>query len=218
MKKEIKLFFINSVESYENISHWDVFENFEYFADSCLDFIKERYESVSYEPFEGDGIYKDFNLVGIMQHPSEGVFPMYLTPDNYIKYIKSIEEKFVEVEMYEKAADCIKLLKNVKEAMVENTFESLSLKLKNWADDKNLLTEGNHHNQIKKVVEEVKEIEEALKEDNLDNIKNEIGDGFVTLVILCHQLNLNPTECLLSAYNKISKRTGKTVNGIFIKD
>lgn len=100
----------------------------------------------------------------------------------------------------------------------ENNFEQLCDLLKIWASEKNLLVEGNEHNQMKKVIEEVKEIEQALQEDNLEEIMNEIGDGFVTLVILCHQLNLNPTQCLTMAYNKISKRTGKTINGIFVKD
>lgn len=218
MKKEIKVFKINELSNYENISHWDIFENFEYFAETCLDYIKERYKFVSYEPIDDERTYSEENLVGVMQHPIGTVFPLFLTPDKYVKYIESIEQKYVEVEMYEMAKDCITLLENVKKAMKENTFENLSSMLKSWADDKNLLTEGNHHNQMKKVIEEIEEIQEAIQEDNLDNIKNEIGDGFVTLIILCHQLNLNPTECLLAAYNKISKRTGKTVNGIFVKD
>ncbi len=99
-----------------------------------------------------------------------------------------------------------------------SNFEELIYLVRNWADDKNLLTAGNEHNQIKKVVEEVQEIQQALQEGNIEDIKNEIGDGFVTLIILAHQVGLTPTDCLLSAYNKISKRKGKTVNGIFVKD
>lgn len=49
------------------------------------------------------------------------------------------------------------------------------------------------------------------------NMKLEMGDIFVTLIILCDQLNLDPIECLDRAFNKIKDRKGKTINGVFIK-
>lgn len=98
------------------------------------------------------------------------------------------------------------------------SFDNLITLVENWADDKNLLRKGNEFNQIKKVVEEVQEIQQALQEGNIEDIKNEIGDGFVTLIILSKQVGLSPTDCLLSAYNKISKRKGRTIDGIFVKD
>ena len=45
-----------------------------------------------------------------------------------------------------------------------------------------------------------------------------MGDIFVTLIILCEQLGITPIECLEFAYKKISKRKGKTINGVFIKE
>ena len=44
-----------------------------------------------------------------------------------------------------------------------------------------------------------------------------IGDTFVTLIILSQQLGLDPKECLEMAYNVIKGRSGKTVNGVFVK-
>ena len=44
-----------------------------------------------------------------------------------------------------------------------------------------------------------------------------MGDIFVTLIILCEQIGIDPVYCLSKAYEKISKRTGKTINGQFIK-
>lgn len=35
---------------------------------------------------------------------------------------------------------------------------------------------------------------------------------------LCNSLGFTPEECLKDAWDKISKRTGKTTNGVFIKD
>ncbi len=45
----------------------------------------------------------------------------------------------------------------------------------------------------------------------------EMGDIFVTLIILCEQIGLNPIKCLDMAYEKIKDRKGKTINGVFIK-
>ena len=49
-------------------------------------------------------------------------------------------------------------------------------------------------------------------------MKLEMGDIFVTLIILCNQLGIDCVECLQLAYDKISKRKGKTVNGLFVKE
>lgn len=58
---------------------------------------------------------------------------------------------------------------------------------------------------------------DILKPVNLEHVKDEMGDIFVTLIILCEQIGIDPVECLEMAYEKISKRKGKTINGQFIK-
>ena len=98
------------------------------------------------------------------------------------------------------------------------TFDESAQLVFEWAQQKNLIVKGNEFNQIKKVREEVLEIVDAIQSQNIDKIRDEIGDGFVTLIILARQVGLSPEECLNEAYNKISKRTGKTINGIFVKD
>lgn len=45
----------------------------------------------------------------------------------------------------------------------------------------------------------------------------EMGDVFVSLIILCRQLNLDPVKCLELAYDKIKLREGKTIDGTFVK-
>jgi hypothetical protein len=45
-----------------------------------------------------------------------------------------------------------------------------------------------------------------------------IGDNFVTLIIMCQQRGIEPSEALAYAYKQIKDRTGKTINGQFIKD
>lgn len=108
------------------------------------------------------------------------------------------------------------------------SFKDLKDKVIDWADDKDLLYEENAEKQFMKFIEEVFEFKTEMDnelsytdpyvDDAVDRMELEMGDIFVTLIILCKQIGIDPIECLSMAYEKISKRKGKTVNGIFIKD
>ena len=118
------------------------------------------------------------------------------------------------------------------------SFEQLQEKVLEWADDKDLLHEANADKQFMKFIEEVFEFKFEMEnsknyEDVCEHLKIagtfaknrnrrdmmlEMGDIFVTLIILCEQIGIDPMECLSMAYEKISKRTGKTINGVFIKE
>lgn len=107
-------------------------------------------------------------------------------------------------------------------------FEKLSKKVINWGKARDLIHRKNAPKQFLKCIEEVFEFKsemdqvervehEKLKEIYTENMKIEMGDIFVTLIILCEQLGINVIECLEKAYKKIEARTGKTINGTFIK-
>ena len=51
-----------------------------------------------------------------------------------------------------------------------------------------------------------------------EQIIDDFGDQFVTMLIGCKMQNLNPLDCLESALNIIEKRNGKIINGVFVKD
>lgn len=87
-----------------------------------------------------------------------------------------------------------------------------------WAYDKGILAKDNAPKQMIKVTEEVGETAGALLKDNKHEIKDGIGDILVTIIILSHQLGYTPEECLEQAWKEIENRTGKTVNGVFVKD
>ena len=107
-------------------------------------------------------------------------------------------------------------------------FTDLEKLVLEWAEEKDLLHEENTEKQFMKFIEEVFEFKnemdlcnygsEIMKDKNMWYLKTEMGDVFVTLIILCKQLEIDPSECLELAYNKISKRKGKTLNGIFVKE
>ena len=117
-----------------------------------------------------------------------------------------------------------------------NNFEELKTKVEEWAEDKDLLHSENADKQFMKFIEEVFEFKsemdylcrigqssEEVYSDyeqigTQENMELEMGDIFVTLIVLCNQLDIDIVECLEMAYEKISKRKGKTVNGLFIKE
>jgi len=67
-------------------------------------------------------------------------------------------------------------------------------------------------------MEEVGETAAALLKNDKHEIKDGIGDILVTIIILSHQLGYKPEECLEQAWKEIENRTGKTVDGVFVKD
>ena len=98
------------------------------------------------------------------------------------------------------------------------TFDTLIENVVSWAADKDILKPENASKQMLKVMEEVGETAGALAKNKREELKDGIGDAFVTLIILAKQVGMEPTDCLEAAWNEIKNRTGKTVNGVFVKD
>ncbi len=107
-----------------------------------------------------------------------------------------------------------------------NIFEELEEKVIDWAHIKGILgdtvsdseLEGRKLRQLGKFEEESVEFMEAVYSTNVDNVRDELGDVLVTLTVQANLWGLSLTECLDEAYNKISVRTGRMVDGVFVKD
>lgn len=77
---------------------------------------------------------------------------------------------------------------------------------------------ANPQKQTFKLLEEAGELVAAEASGNVDEQKDAIGDCMVVLVNYCVQKGYDINECFGNACEVISKRTGKIVNGTFIKD
>ena len=97
-------------------------------------------------------------------------------------------------------------------------MNNLVQNVEKWARDKDLLVPENATRQMLKVMEELGETASALAKNDRAELKDGIGDVFVTMIILANQCGFSPYECLLTAWNEISDRKGVTVDGIFIKE
>lgn len=113
-------------------------------------------------------------------------------------------------------------------------YRELETLVLEWANEKQILDKATPMAQANKTLEELGELQEALfyqshGDDKYINskdvevytreeIQDAFGDILVTIIIGAKLQNLDLLECLESAYNVISKRTGKMVKGQFVKD
>ena len=110
-------------------------------------------------------------------------------------------------------------------------------KTKQWFHDKGIIANSNPLKQLNKSQEELTETRDAAVKlnflgeivelqscdgvdeclDLLNEIKDGIGDTIVTLIGVCEMYGFSLEECLQMAYDTISKRSGKMIDGVFVK-
>jgi len=90
--------------------------------------------------------------------------------------------------------------------------------IRDWAEQRGLYDKGNTITQYVKLQEEAGELAQALLNNDHDEINDAIGDMVVVLTNLAHLHGTNIETCIAEAYNVISKRKGKMINGTFVKD
>ncbi len=90
--------------------------------------------------------------------------------------------------------------------------------IRQWADERGIYDKGDTKTQLIKLQEEMGELAKATLEKDHDEVVDAIGDMVVVLTNLAHLNNVHIETCIAQAYNVISKRTGKMVNGTFVKD
>ena len=93
---------------------------------------------------------------------------------------------------------------------------SIEQKILEWHKARNLIEGSTDIAQFSKLVEEVEELRLSLDGD-LTPI-DDIGDILVVLINIAHRNNLTLCECMYHAYHDIKYRTGRMVDGVFVKD
>ena len=106
--------------------------------------------------------------------------------------------------------------KNNREPM--KTYQELELLIIQWAKEKQIMSKGHPLAQCYKTLEEVEELKDAINNKDKAEVKDALGDILVTIIIQAEMQGLELEDCLLTAYNVISKRKGKMINGQFVKE
>jgi len=96
--------------------------------------------------------------------------------------------------------------------------ESLFDCIRTWANERGLYDKGDPKTQYIKLMEETGEIGRAILKNDTDEIIDGIGDAVVVLTNLAELVGVPIEECMQTAYDVISKRKGKMINGTFVKE
>ena len=93
-------------------------------------------------------------------------------------------------------------------------------RIKQWAvsGDRNLIERSTPLKQMDNLDEEFMELLDGLNHNNIDDIKDAIGDIQVVLAVMCCQLDLDIDECREIAWEQIKDRKGKMIDGVFVKE
>lgn len=112
-----------------------------------------------------------------------------------------------------------KIIKDVLgvDVMGDSLFNTLKPLVEQWFVDRGL-DKRDGSGQLEKLQEEVDELKQAYIEVNRQEEIDAVGDILVVLIGYCLQRGLDIEQCLEVAYNVIKNRTGKVVNGVFVKD
>jgi hypothetical protein len=111
------------------------------------------------------------------------------------------------------------------------TTDELIARVIRWAEEKNItgpFGQGRILKQLDKTQEELNETRDAVwklilapeeySSKMIVDVVYEIGDILVTVIIAADMLGLTVNECLSAAEYKNSSRTGRMVDGVFVKN
>jgi len=90
--------------------------------------------------------------------------------------------------------------------------------IREWGFQKGILKDGDTKTQLIKLYEETGELSEAVLKNNKNDIIDAVGDIIVVLTNFAELQGVSIEDCIQSAYNEISNRTGRMINGTFVKD
>lgn len=99
------------------------------------------------------------------------------------------------------------------------TYSQLEIEILRWAEARKIIPNSTPRAQFLKAVSEMGELADALNKNNMDGIKDGVGDVLVCMINMCALLDINMTSCLQLAYNEIKNRKGTLLpNGVFVKE
>jgi NTP pyrophosphatase (non-canonical NTP hydrolase) len=147
------------------------------------------------------------NIRWIMQNVKTSMFNV----DRSYIYNKAFYEAFFNQEH---TPVTIEDLDSLRASYQDDRFDLI----RNWALVRGIYDGGNSHTQYVKLMEEAGELAKALLQKDKEEIQDAVGDMVVVLTNLAELEGMSIEDCIDSAYTEISARTGKMINGTFVKD
>ena len=95
-------------------------------------------------------------------------------------------------------------------------MENLIDKIMKWHENRNLIEGSTDKDQVLKLQQELGELSDSVCKQK--DMKDDLGDMMVIMLNIMKRNNYTMEECLETAYNDIKDRTGKMIDGIFVKE
>jgi len=158
--------------------------------------------------------------IGLTWHTEFGQFK--ITKQNILWIIRNVKESMYNNErcyIYNKAFyEAFFNSKHIGEDIYDPSLNDRFGLIRSWAKQRGLYDKGNAHTQYVKLMEEAGELAQSLLKQDKPEIQDAIGDMVVVLTNLAHIEGFTIEDCIDAAYTQIAARTGKMINGTFVKD
>ena len=203
---------------------WDKEQSFESIADSTIEEAYEVVEAIENQDYEslknelGDLLFQ-VSFHSLMAE-ERGLFTLDDVIDSIIEKLirrhphvfseKKINSSEDQTDEWEKIKVSEQRKKNKHMSLMDDIGSNQPALNRSFKIGKKARAAGFDWSEIngvfKKVFEEVDELKAAIESNNKDEIENELGDLFFTLVSLSRHLNVNPENALRGANSKFIKR------------
>ena len=203
---------------------WDKEQSFESIADSTIEEAYEVVEAIENQDYEslknelGDLLFQ-VSFHSLMAE-ERGLFTLDDVVDSITEKLirrhphvfsdKKINSSEDQTDEWEKIKVSEQRKKNKYMSLMDDIGSNQPALNRSFKIGKKARAVGFDWSEIngvfKKVFEEVDELKAAIESNNKDEIENELGDLFFTLVSLSRHLNVNPENALRGANSKFIKR------------
>jgi len=102
------------------------------------------------------------------------------------------------------------------ETPVGEALRKVIQNIERWHYDRNLIEGSDPKSQYLKLISEAGELGDNIAKSK--DVRDDIGDMAVVLILIALQSDTNILECLEIAYEDIKDRKGRMVNGVFVKE
>jgi NTP pyrophosphatase (non-canonical NTP hydrolase) len=98
------------------------------------------------------------------------------------------------------------------------SYSEIEMKVLQWGEARKIVQNATAMSQAIKTLEETTELLDAINKNDIDEIKDAVGDIVVTLIMVCAVKDIDLVSCLDGAYQQIKDRKGYlTPQGTFVK-
>lgn len=98
------------------------------------------------------------------------------------------------------------------------SYSEIEMKVLQWGEARKIVQNATAMSQAIKTLEETTELLDAINKNDINEIKDAVGDIVVTLIMVCAVKDIDLVSCLDGAYQQIKDRKGYlTPQGTFVK-